>query len=114
MAAWGMDAAQSAGAHRPALARPARRDACFFPALLSRRIDEIMNHELLAVLPDTPVQAVRALLRHFAISAAPVLDERRRPLGVVTARALLDGGGTAADRMTRPAPCVEGCTDIQE
>jgi CBS domain-containing protein len=65
-------------------------------------------------LPDTPVQAVRELLRHFAISAAPVLDEQRRPLGVVTARALLDDSGVAVDRMSRPAPCVEGCTDIQE
>jgi CBS domain-containing protein len=81
---------------------------------MSRRIDEIMNRELLAVLPDTPVRAIRELLRHFAISAAPVLDEQRRPLGVVTARALLDGGGTAEDRMSRPAPCVDGSTDVQE
>jgi len=81
---------------------------------MSRGIAEIMNRELLAVLPDTPLQAVRELLRTFAVDAAPVLDEHRRPLGVVTARALFDGAGAAADRMSRPAPCVEGSTDIQE
>ncbi len=80
---------------------------------MSRRIDEIMNPELLAVLPDTPAQAVRELLRAFGIDSAPVVDERRRPLGMVTARAMLEGAGTAADRMSSPARCVEGSTDIQ-
>jgi CBS domain-containing protein len=80
---------------------------------MSRRIDEIMNRELLAVLPDTPAQAVRELLRAFAIDSAPVVDEHRRPLGMVTARALLEGTGTAAERMSSPARCAEGSTDIQ-
>lgn len=85
----------------------------FSSIAMSRRIDEIMNRELLAVLPDTPAQALRALLRAFAIDSAPVVDDRRRPLGMVTARALLEGGdGTAADRMSSPARCVEGSTDI--
>ena len=44
---------------------------------MSRRIDEIMNRELLAVLSDTPAQAVRELLRAFAIDSAPVVDEHR-------------------------------------
>ncbi len=72
-----------------------------------------MNRELLAVAPETPVPAVRELLRTFAISAVPVLDERRRPLGMVTATAVLDGIGTAEDRMTRPAICVEGSTALE-
>jgi CBS domain-containing protein len=81
---------------------------------MSRRIEEIMNRELLAVLPETPAEAVSQLLRTFAVAAAPVLDEQRRPLGMVTALALLDGDGTAADRMSRPAPCVDGSNDIDE
>ena len=36
---------------------------------MSRCIKEIMNGELLAVVSETPVQAVRELLRTFAISA---------------------------------------------
>src|ERR1700733_6196233 len=77
-------------------------------------IKEIMNGELLAVVSETPVQAVRELLRTFAISAVPVLNEERRPLGLVTAGAGLDGSGTAAHRMSRPAAGIEGSTDLGE
>lgn len=86
---------------------------------MSRRLDEIMNRELVAVLPDTPTQAVRELLRTFAIDSAPVLDEERRPIGMVTLRVLLEDGDlegrddTAADRMSSPARCVEGSADIR-
>jgi CBS domain-containing protein len=80
---------------------------------MSRSIDEIMNRELLAVVPETPVQAIRELWRTFAIGAVPVLSEERRPLGMVTACAALDGGGSAADRMSRPAMCIEGSTGIE-
>jgi hypothetical protein len=81
---------------------------------MSRCIKEIMNGELLAVAPETPVQEVRELLRTFAVSAVPVLSEDRHPLGLVTAGAVLDAGGAAADRMSRPAMCVEGSTGIEE
>ena len=80
---------------------------------MSRSIVEIMNRELLAVLPETPVKAIRELLRTFAIGAVPVLSEERHPLGLVTAGAVLDGGGTAADRMSRPAMCIEGSAGIE-
>jgi CBS domain-containing protein len=72
-----------------------------------------MNRELLAVVPETPVQAIRELLRTFAIGAVPVLSEERHPLGLITAGAVLDGHGTAADRMSRPAMCIEGSTGIE-
>lgn len=72
-----------------------------------------MNRELLAVVPETPVRAIRELLRTFGIGAVPVVDEDRRPLGMVTAGAVLDATGTASDRMTRPAPCIEGSTGIE-
>lgn len=81
---------------------------------MSRRVDEIMNRELLAVVPETPVQAIRELLRTFEVSAVPVLNEGRRPLGMVTARAVLSGKGVAADRMSRPAMCIEGSALIED
>ncbi len=81
---------------------------------MSRAIGEIMNRELLAVLPETPAQAVRELLQTFSVGAVPVVDEQRHPLGLVTARALLEGDGTAADRMSRPAVCAEGSTSIEQ
>jgi CBS domain-containing protein len=80
---------------------------------MSRTIDEIMNRELLAVVPETPAPTIRELLRLFAVGAVPVLSEDRRPLGMVAAVNLLEGGGTAADRMKRPATCIEGSTEIQ-
>src|SRR5579863_10408039 len=81
---------------------------------MSRCIAEIMNRELLAVLPETPAQAIRELMRAFAVGAVPVVDEGRRPLGIVTAHALLDVEGAAADRMTCPAVCIEGSTGFDE
>jgi len=51
-------------------------------------------------------------LRTYAISSIPVVDEGRHPLGMVTACAVLDGNGTARERMTRPAICVDGSTEI--
>jgi CBS domain-containing protein len=73
-----------------------------------------MNGELLAVRPDLPIAEVRDLLRSFGVGAAPVLDEARRPLGVVSVRDVLDGEGAARDRMTRPAICVESSTPVEE
>jgi hypothetical protein len=80
---------------------------------MSRSIQEIMNRELLSVEPETPVTMVRELLRTFSVSAVPVVNSERRPIGMVEARALFDAGGTAGDRMSRPAICVEGSTGIE-
>jgi hypothetical protein len=80
---------------------------------MARCIEEIMNRELLAVVPETPVQAIRELLRTFAIGAVPVVNEERRPIGMVTARAVLEGTGTAGDRMSQPVTCIEGSTSIE-
>jgi CBS domain-containing protein len=81
---------------------------------MSACIAEIMNRELLAVVVETPVEAARELLRTFAISAVPVLDDNRRPLGMVTAMVALDAGGTAGQRMVCPATCVEGSSGIED
>jgi len=73
-----------------------------------------MNRELLAVKPDLPICEARVLLRSFGISAAPVLDEARHPLGVLSVRDVLDGEGTASQRMSRPAICVSSSTSIED
>lgn len=80
---------------------------------MSRCIQEIMNRELLAVAPETPVQAVRELLRTFGVTTVLVVDDERHPIGMVTAGAVLDGSGTAGDRMSRPAMCIEGSIGIE-
>jgi hypothetical protein len=73
-----------------------------------------MNRELLSIVPDTPVEVARELLRAYGVGAVPVLDDERRPLGVLEAPALLDATGRAAERMTRPAPCVDGSTSVED
>jgi hypothetical protein len=81
---------------------------------MARTVDEIMNRELLAVVLETPAQAILELLRTFAIGAVPVVDDERRPLGIVTAGDLLGAvGGTARDRMSPPAMCIDGSTAIE-
>lgn len=71
-----------------------------------------MNRELLAVVPETPVHEIRQLLRTFSISAVPVVNDERRPIGIVTGCAVLEGEGSAVDRMSRPAMCIEGGASI--
>jgi hypothetical protein len=81
---------------------------------MARTVQEIMNRELLAVRPDLPISDVRDLLRSFGVGAAPVLDEARRPLGIVSVRDLLEGGGAACDHMTRPVIGVDASTPVEE
>jgi CBS domain-containing protein len=80
---------------------------------MPRTVQDIMNRELLAIRPDLPVNDARALLRSFRIGAAPVLDDDRRAVGVVSLRDLLDAGGTAQERMSRPALCVSISAPIE-
>jgi CBS domain-containing protein len=72
-----------------------------------------MNRELLALRPDMSGDQARDLLRSFRVGAAPVLDDARRPIGVVSLRDLLDPGGLTRDRMTRPAICVSTAASIE-
>jgi hypothetical protein len=81
---------------------------------MERRVQEIMNRELVAVRPSTPVSEVRGLLRTFGIGAAPVCDDARHPVGVISVRDALYGEATAGERMTSPAICVDVATPVGE
>jgi CBS domain len=81
---------------------------------MARTVQEIMNRELLSVRPDLPVAELRGLLRSFGVGAVPVVDEGRRPLGVVSVRDMLEGEGLARDRMTQPAICVGSSSTIED
>jgi CBS domain-containing protein len=80
---------------------------------MPRTVDDIMNKELLSIRPDLPAREVPAILREFGIGAAPVLDERRKPVGVVSLHDKLDREGSAHDVMTRPAECVSMSATIE-
>jgi CBS domain-containing protein len=81
---------------------------------MARTVQEIMNHELLAIRPDSAGREARDLLRSFSVGAAPVVDEAGRPLGVLSLGDLLDPEGTAAERMTRPAMCVGSSLTVED
>ena len=81
---------------------------------MARTVQEIMNRELLVLRPDLPITEVRGLLRSFGVGAAPVLDDSRRPLGVVSVRDVLEEDGAARDRMTQPAVCVGSSTPVED
>jgi CBS domain-containing protein len=80
---------------------------------MAHSIDEIMNRELLAVRPDLPAREAAELLRSFGVGAAPIVDERRCPLGVVSLRDRLDVDAQVRQVMTRPADCVSVSSTVE-
>jgi acetoin utilization protein AcuB len=58
-------------------------------ALLNRRAHQIMTRKLIATTSDTPVQEAIGLMLDHHISCLPVVDDRKRPIGIVTSRDLL-------------------------
>jgi CBS domain-containing protein len=81
---------------------------------MPRTVQDIMNRELLSVRPDLPAREARELLCRFQIGAAPVVDDARRPVGVVALRDLLDDGGSVGERMSRPAVCVAMSATVEQ
>jgi len=81
---------------------------------MPRTAQDIMNRELLAIRPDMPTEQARDLLLMFRVGAMPVLDDLRRPVGVISVRDLLHPGGTTGERMSRPAICVSTSTPIED
>jgi len=63
----------------------------------SVRIGAIMTRDIITVTPGTPaVTAVEELLQH-KVSALPVVDERGRPVGIVTSTDFLEIARRALD-----------------
>lgn len=81
---------------------------------MARTVQEIVNRELLAVRPDLPAREARDLLRTFGVGAAPVLDEERRPIGVISLKDLLEPDGLTRERMSTPAVCVGASASVEQ
>jgi len=73
---------------------------------MPRTVEDIMNKELLGVRPDLRAPEAAAILRSFGVGAAPILDEKRSPLGVISLRDRLDLDVPVSEVMIRPADCV--------
>jgi hypothetical protein len=81
---------------------------------MARTVREIMNREVLTLRPDMTLHDANHLLRSFGVSAAPVVGDDRKPLGVLSVRDSLDTEGRAKDRMTRPALCVPSSALVED
>ncbi|MFJ3974123.1 CBS domain-containing protein [Streptomyces sp. NPDC090021] len=73
-----------------------------------RSVGELMTPTAVTVRPTTAVKEIARLLKEFDITAVPVVDAWRHPVGVVSEADLLDrrpagGAATAATLMTSPA-----------
>jgi CBS domain-containing protein len=80
---------------------------------MSRTVADIMNKEILSLRHDLPAREALELLRSFGVGAAPILDENRKPLGVVSLRDRLETDRCVRDVMTRPAACVSMSSMIE-
>jgi len=71
-------------------------------------VSEIMNREVFSVGPEESANATRAAILALGITGVPVVDDKGRPLGLVSLRDLVEEkpGTTAGERMTRPAAAV--------
>ncbi|MFF3291005.1 CBS domain-containing protein [Streptomyces sp. NPDC003023] len=74
-----------------------------------RSVADLMTPEAVAVQRGTTFKEIARLLDEYGITAVPVIDDERRPVGVVSEADLLrrqtsgDGGETAGELMTSPA-----------
>jgi CBS domain-containing protein len=91
----------------------------------SGTVGELMTHDPIVVLVDTPLSEVAELLDRFAISGVPIVDWGGQVLGVVSQTDLLRvratedlwtrwPGLTARHLLTRPALTASSETPIEE
>lgn len=81
---------------------------------MARTVQEIMNPEVLTLRPDMCLADALHQLRAFGVGAAPVVDEARKPLGVLSIKDILDADGDAGARMSRPALCVPSSALVED
>jgi CBS domain-containing protein len=82
---------------------------------MSSRVREIMNAELFRVRSGDAASDVLNGILALGITGAPVVDDKGRPLGMVSLRDLVGRTGTrAGDHMTSPAVTIEGDARIAE
>lgn len=79
---------------------------------MARVVREIMNPELLAVGRGFDRDATLRSLLEFGISAAPVVDDDRRPIGVTTLRDLVED--PRSTRISSPARTIGEDASIEE
>jgi CBS domain-containing protein len=83
---------------------------------MSETIDAIMNHEVYTVRTHEPSGEVLGMILTLGITAAPVVDERDIPLGLVSLRNLARAkrDEPVSKHMTTPAATVSPSTTVED
>lgn len=83
---------------------------------MARHVSEIMSRELYHVGPDDSVSNALLGIVSLRITAAAVLDQGRRPIGVVSLRDLVGERDShrVSERMSSPARCVPASATIED
>ena len=79
-------------------------------------VEEIMNRELFSIRETEPARDALSYLLALGISGSPVLDQRGKPVGMVSIRNLLRAqeDETVARYMAHPVVTIRGKSTIQE
>src|SRR5688572_16777807 len=97
------------------MARPMLHGAGKPRRAMAIRVNEIMNRELYCVKPHDRAQDALTSLLSLGLSAAPVVDDRGHPLGIVSWRDLVqDGERFVESRMSTPAITVHESASLDD
>lgn len=82
---------------------------------MARIVADIMNHEVFSVAPTDSPDTMQSCLLGLEITAAPVVGENGRPLGVISLREITAAkpDATASDLMRSPAISVGAQDEIR-
>jgi CBS domain-containing protein len=97
-------------------AKRRRARVILLAATMSETVDAIMNHEVYRVRAHEPSGEVLGMILTLGITAAPVVDERDVPLGLVSLRNLARAKREepVSKHMTTPAATVSPTTSVEE
>ncbi len=78
------------------------------------RARDIMTHDVITIGPDASIHDAARLLSEYNISGAPVVDEARQMIGIITEADLLGKEGkTVADIMTPRVTTAQEDTSVE-
>lgn len=82
---------------------------------MAQRVDEVMNREVFALHPGNSVQRAREAILALGITAAPVVDDDGKPVGMISLRDLVTErrGDTVGERASQYTVCVRANDPIE-
>jgi CBS domain-containing protein len=96
--------------HGDCIVEPTEGDRRFSMHNLVR---DFMNPTLVYLPEETRPEIARQRIVQLGITSVPVLDESRRPVGIVSLRDLLGSSDTDLDPITRPAKTIGSGEPVQ-